>query len=44
MTVTAKAAILRETGKPLTIETIEIDAPGPREVRIKTKACGVCHS
>jgi S-(hydroxymethyl)glutathione dehydrogenase/alcohol dehydrogenase len=39
-----KAAVLRETGKPLTVETIDIDDPGPREVRIRTKACGVCHS
>ena len=39
-----RAAVLREPGKPLTIETIEIDAPGPHEVLIKTAACGVCRS
>lgn len=44
MPVTVNAAVLRETNQPMTIEKIEIDDPGPREVRIKTKACGVCHS
>ncbi|MEQ9642636.1 MAG: Zn-dependent alcohol dehydrogenase [Alphaproteobacteria bacterium] len=39
-----KAAMLREVGKPLTIEDVSIDKPGPREVLIRTKACGVCHS
>ncbi len=44
MPVEAKAAVLRETNTPLTIETIMVDDPGPREIRVKTKACGVCHS
>ena len=39
-----KAAILREVRKPLVIETISIDKPGPREVLIRTVAAGVCHS
>ena len=39
-----KAAVLREVGKPLTIENVQIDKPGPREVLIKTSAVGVCHS
>lgn len=39
-----KAAILREPGKPLEIGEVEIDEPGPREVKIKTKACGLCRS
>lgn len=39
-----KAAILREANTPLTIEDVEFDEPGPREVLIDTKACGVCHS
>ena len=39
-----KAAILREVGKPLSIEDIEISTPGPREVLIQTSAAGVCHS
>jgi len=39
-----KAAILREIGKPLTIEDIPAPAPQPGEVQIKVEACGVCHS
>ncbi|MGH6955381.1 MAG: Zn-dependent alcohol dehydrogenase [Caulobacteraceae bacterium] len=39
-----KAAVLREVGKPLTIEQVEIRKPGPREVLIRTAAAGVCHS
>jgi S-(hydroxymethyl)glutathione dehydrogenase/alcohol dehydrogenase len=39
-----KAAVLREVGKPLTIENIQINKPGPHEVLIRTVAAGVCHS
>ena len=39
-----KAAILREIGKPLQIEDVQIDRPGPREVLIRTGATGICHS
>src|SRR6201994_2118996 len=39
-----KAAVLREVDKPLTIEDIQLDRPGPREVIIKTGAAGLCHS
>ena len=39
-----KAAVLRETRKPLVIENVTINKPGPREVLIRTKAAGVCHS
>lgn len=39
-----KAAVLFEAKTPLVIEDIRIDAPGPREVLIRTAACGVCRS
>ena len=39
-----KAAILRQAGQPLSIETLTIDKPKPREVLIRTAAVGVCHS
>src|SRR5580692_9183971 len=39
-----KAAVLREVDQPLTIEDIQLDRPGPREVIIKTGAAGLCHS
>jgi len=39
-----KAAVLKEFGKPLEIENIEHDKPGPREVLIRTAYAGICHS
>jgi S-(hydroxymethyl)glutathione dehydrogenase/alcohol dehydrogenase len=39
-----KAAVLREVGKPLEIEDVQIGKPGPHEVLIRTVAAGVCHS
>lgn len=39
-----KAAVLRTAGAPLSIETVVMDAPAPREVRIRTAAVGVCRS
>src|SRR6185436_554505 len=38
------AAVLREQGQPLTIESLELDAPGAGEVLVEVKAAGVCHS
>jgi S-(hydroxymethyl)glutathione dehydrogenase/alcohol dehydrogenase len=42
--IAMKAAVLREVGKPLQIEDVQIDKPGPHEVLIRTAAAGVCHS
>lgn len=39
-----KAAVLFEAKSPLQITDIAIDKPGPREVLIRTAACGVCRS
>ena len=39
-----KAAVLREVGKPLQIEQVQINKPGPHEVLIRTAAAGLCHS
>jgi S-(hydroxymethyl)glutathione dehydrogenase/alcohol dehydrogenase len=39
-----KAAILREVGKPLTVEEVNVDNPRSREVLVRTAAVGVCHS
>ena len=39
-----KAAIFRGPQQPLYIEDIDIAEPGPREVLVRTVACGVCHS
>ena len=35
---------MRAVGEPLRIEDVHIDAPGPREVVVRTVATGVCHS
>lgn len=39
-----KAAILIEPGKPLSVEDVVVADCGPHEVRIRTAACGLCHS
>jgi S-(hydroxymethyl)glutathione dehydrogenase / alcohol dehydrogenase len=39
-----KAALFHGTGTPMTIEDIEIDKPQRREVLIRTKVAGLCHS
>ncbi len=39
-----KAAIFHGPGKPMTIETVEIDPPGRNEVLVRTHAAGLCHS
>ena len=39
-----KAAVLREVNTPLQIEEIQHGNPGPREVLVRTRAAGVCHS
>jgi len=52
MTVTTRAAVLRRMGapvpyadsRPLTIESLALDAPGPGEVLVAIKAAGLCHS
>jgi S-(hydroxymethyl)glutathione dehydrogenase/alcohol dehydrogenase len=35
---------MRAWKKPLTIEDVDVDEPGPREVRVRMVAAGVCHS
>ncbi len=39
-----KAAVLREVDRPLEVEEVQIDKPGPREILVRTGATGVCHS
>ena len=39
-----KAAVLHEVNQPLQMEEIDGALPGPREVVVRTKASGVCHS
>src|SRR4051812_49692121 len=39
-----KAAILRQPKTALTVESVTVSSPRPREVLIRTRACGACHS
>jgi alcohol dehydrogenase len=47
-----RAAVLRQSGlpqpyaqsRPLTIEEVDLDPPGPRELLVQVKAAGLCHS
>ncbi len=39
-----KAAVAWEAGKPLTIETVQLDGPKAGEVLVEIKASGVCHT
>ena len=39
-----KAAVARSAGKPLTIETVDLDGPRAGEVLVEIKATGVCHT
>lgn len=39
-----KAAIAYQAGKPLTIETVDLESPKHGEVLIEIKATGVCHT
>jgi S-(hydroxymethyl)glutathione dehydrogenase/alcohol dehydrogenase len=42
--VDIKAAVAWQSGKPLTIETVQIGSPQVGEVLIEIKASGVCHT
>ena len=39
-----QAAVCREFGEPLTIETLRLDPPRGNEVRVKVLASSICHS
>jgi S-(hydroxymethyl)glutathione dehydrogenase / alcohol dehydrogenase len=39
-----RAAVLWEQRAPLSVEAVELDAPGPGEVLVEVKSAGVCHS
>ena len=39
-----KAAVLHQVNQPLVIEDVSVPNPGPREVLIRTRVAGLCHS
>uniref|UniRef100_UPI0013D9837F alcohol dehydrogenase catalytic domain-containing protein n=1 Tax=Sandarakinorhabdus rubra TaxID=2672568 RepID=UPI0013D9837F len=42
MTITTRAAVLRQRGGPYAIEPVELAEPGPGQVLVKIAACGIC--
>ncbi len=39
-----RAAVCRAFGKPLSLEDVELAEPAQGEIRVKIKACAICHS
>ena len=39
-----RAAVAREAGKLLSLETVELDGPREGEVLVEMKATGICHT
>lgn len=39
-----RAAVLHRVGEALRIESVELEDPGPRDVLIRNRASGLCHS
>lgn len=39
-----RAAVLRQIGKPLCIEDVPLPVPGPDEVLVETRTCGICRT
>lgn len=44
MATEGRAAMLIEPGKPVVVEDILLDPPGPGEVQVRVVASGVCHT
>ena len=44
MAKTMKAAVVREFGKPLSIDEVPVPQPGPGMIQVAIKASGVCHT
>jgi S-(hydroxymethyl)glutathione dehydrogenase/alcohol dehydrogenase len=39
-----RAAVAREAGKPLSLETVDLEGPRTGEVLVEVKATGICHT
>lgn len=39
-----RAAVLEQFGAPLVVRDVELAEPGPGEVLVRLRACGVCHT
>ena len=39
-----RAAVARQAGQPLSLETVDLDGPREGEVLVEIKATGICHT
>ena len=39
-----RAAVARQAGKPLSLETVDLEGPRAGEVLVEIKATGICHT
>src|SRR5579862_5518414 len=39
-----RAAVLEEFAKPLVVQEVQLADPGPGEVLVRLRACGICHT
>ena len=39
-----EAAVVEQAGDTFRFERLEMDPPGPDQVRIRIHACGICHT
>src|SRR5580698_5672163 len=44
MAMKVRAAVAREAGKPLSLETVDLEGPRAGEVLVEIKATGICHT
>ena len=44
MTMDVRAAVAFEAGKPLSVETVQLEGPRTGEVLVELKATGICHT
>ena len=44
MTLKMQAAVVQAFGQPLVLQELPVPTPGPRQILVKTEACGVCHT
>ena len=42
MTISATAAVLRARGAPYELENVELADPGPGQILVRVRACGIC--
>jgi S-(hydroxymethyl)glutathione dehydrogenase / alcohol dehydrogenase len=42
--VKIRAAVLEEFGRPLNVTEVDLAEPGPGEVLVRLRACGICHT